>query len=259
MSNYSVTPIKWIFFDLDDTLWNFSENSAKSLKKLYEISPILRKLFKDLDEFVNIYHKNNFLMWDLYNKGEVTTKELKVERWRRTLATRQFEVLTAVCEELERNYLDILAQGTEMLPGVIDMLKKVTETNLVAVLSNGFMKTQYKKLQNSGLDKYITRTIVSDEIGINKPNPAIFKYAIEETGALPPFMMVGDNAETDVMGAMKAGWHAIWYNPSEKPFPFTEEQMKENGVNPTQFVAIVKDMSQLEKAITSWKSQLEHK
>lgn len=241
--------MKWIFFDLDDTLWNFSANSKIALRKLYEISPILRKLFKDLDEFVEIYHKNNALMWDYYAKGMVSTKELKVERWRRTLATRQFEVLTAVCEELDYNYLEILAQGQEMFPGVKEMLERLTKKYLLGILSNGFIKTQYQKLNFSGLDKYIARTIVSEEIGINKPNPRIFEYAIGETGATEPFLMVGDNGETDIYGAMRAGWNAIWFNPSEKPFPVSEEEMSKDGVSSSLLFANVRNMEELEYAI----------
>lgn len=248
-------PVNWIFFDLDDTLWNFTANSAVSLRKLYEISPILKKLFKSIDEFIDIYHHNNTLMWEYYSQGKVSTAQLKVERWRRTLATRQFEVLTAVCEELDRNYLDILAQEKTMIPGVEEMLGRLTKKFLIAVLSNGFQKTQYKKLHYSGLEKYVTRTIVSEEIEVNKPNPEIFNYAISETGAFRPYLMVGDNAETDIFGAMKAGWHAIWYNPNGKPFPFSEEEVKAQGIDPSLLVSQVKDIKELEKEIYRFFSQ----
>lgn len=248
-------PISWIFFDLDDTLWNFSANSLSSLRKLYDISPILRKLFKDINEFVEIYHSQNALMWDLYSQGKVSTKELKVERWRRTLGMRQFEVLTAVCEELDTNYLDILAQGTEKMAGVEEMLGHLTKRHLLAVLSNGFLKTQYKKLHFSGLEKYITRTIVSEEIGINKPDPRIFSYAIEETGAQRPYLMVGDHPLTDIVGAMKSGWNAIWYNPSGKEFPLTGEELKQQGVDISLLRAIVNNMTDLEKAINDFEKE----
>lgn len=248
-------PVPWIFFDLDDTLWNFSANSTVSLKELYKISPILRKLFKSLEEFIDIYHVNNSLMWDYYSKGKISTKELKVERWRRTLATRQFEVLTAVCEELDSNYLDILAQGKEMIPGVLEMLDRLTKKYILGILSNGFSKTQYKKLHYSGIEKYITRTIVSEEIGINKPNENIFHYAIEETGASQPYLMVGDNPETDVLGAMKSGWSAIWYNPSGKKFPFSPEEIDKMGVKYELLYAEVKDMRELEHSIDSFFNQ----
>lgn len=241
--------MRWLFFDLDDTLWNFTENSSTALRKLYEQSPILKKLFKDIEEFIHIYHINNKLMWDFYAQGKVNTKELKVERWRRTLATRQFEVLTAVCEELDTNYLDILAEGEAMIKGVEEMLEYVTRQALVAVLSNGFSKTQYKKLRYSGLDKYVTRTIVSEEIGINKPNPALFRYAVEETGASEPFIMIGDNAETDILGAMRAGWYAIWYNPKGEAFPLNKEEMKEEGINPELYLGSVNEMEELREKL----------
>lgn len=238
-------PVKWIFFDLDDTIWNFSANSAISLRKLYAISPSLRKLFKTVEEFIDIYHKNNALMWDLYSQGKVTTAELKLERWRRTLATRQFEVLTAVCEELERTYLDILAEQQEMIPGVKETLEKLSKEYMLAVLSNGFTKTQYKKLEFSGLGKYITRTVVSEEIGVNKPDRRIFDYAIAETGATEPYLMVGDHPETDVLGAMRAGWYAIWFNPAGKPFPFNDEEIRARGADPKHLVGVVTDMDSL--------------
>lgn len=241
--------INWIFFDLDDTLWNFSENSEESLHKLYEISPILRKLFKDIKEFIDIYHKNNSLMWDFYSKGLVSTKELKQERWRRTLAKKQFEVLTAVCEELDTTYLEILAQGKLIIPGVKEMLQRLTKKYLIGILSNGFSKTQYQKLHYSGLDRFVTRTIVSEELGINKPNPKIFEYAIEETGAQQPYLMVGDNPDSDIVGAMRAGWNAIWFNPGGKSFPFSEEELREKGADPERLIAIVENTHELERAI----------
>ena len=242
-------PVRWIFFDLDDTIWNFSANSAISLKILYEISPILRKLFPKIEEFIDIYHRHNGNLWNLYAKGEVTTAQLKLERWRRTLATRQFEVLTAVCEELERNYLDILAQQKDMIPGVTDMLERLSKKFMLAVLSNGFSQTQYKKLRYSGLGKYITRTIVSEEIGINKPNKRLFDYAIEETGAEPPFLMVGDNPETDVLGAMQAGWYAILYDPSGRLFPLSDEEIRMRGAEPDHLLGVASNMDELETLI----------
>lgn len=249
-------PVFWIFFDLDDTLWNFSDNSSDSLVKLYNDSPILKKLFKDINEFIDIYHKNNSLMWDYYSKGMISTTELKLERWRRTLATKQFEVLTAVCEELDSNYLDILARGEKKFDGVDEMLERLTKKHLIAVLSNGFAKTQYKKLHYSGLEKYITRTIVSEEIGINKPNPKLFDYARNETGARFPILMVGDNLETDILGAIKAGWHAIWYNPRQKEFPYSSKELFEMNVNPDLLTGIVKDIKELEVSINQFYSHI---
>lgn len=249
MENNAWKPVPWIFFDLDDTIWNFSANSLLSLEKLYQISPILRKLFPDKKDFFDIYHANNYLMWDLYSKGEVTTSQLKLERWRRTLASRQFEVLTAVCEELERNYLDILAKEKEVFPGMSEMLARLSKRFMLAILSNGFTKTQYMKLHYSGLEKYITRTIVSEEIGINKPSPELFNYAVAETGALPPLLMVGDHPETDVIGAMKSGWYAILCNFHGKSTNITPEELVSTGIDPNLYIGEAKTVAELENLI----------
>ena len=238
--------IPWVFFDLDDTIWNFRVNSDIALRKVYQNSPILRKFFNDPQQFIDIYHEHNSRLWLMYGNGEVSAKELKLERWRRTLATCQFEVLTAVCEELENNYLDILVQCTEEVKSVKKILDEISKYALIGVLSNGFLHTQYQKIKYSGLNRYITRLVVSDEIGINKPDKRLFDYAVDETGATPPFLMVGDNTHTDIIGAMNAGWFAIRINNSGKDDPLSLETLNKNGVDSKLLLA---DVVSLEEAL----------
>lgn len=99
------------------------------------------------------------------------------------------------------------------------MLKELRQKYLIGVLSNGFKGIQYKKLVNSGLDSYIQRVVISEEIGIQKPDARIFRYAETATGAsADSAVMVGDNPANDVGGAIAAGWRAIYYDCKEKPF-----------------------------------------
>ena len=99
------------------------------------------------------------------------------------------------------------------------------------------------------MEKYITRTIVSEEIGVNKPNIKLFDYAIRETGATSPYLMIGDNGRTDIYGAMKAGWYAIWMNPSGEKFPISPDEIRKDNVNPNLLFATVKDIKEMEYAI----------
>ena len=167
---------------------------------------------------------------------------MKTERWRRTLSTKQFEVLTTVCEELDTTYLDILARCKEEVEGAKEILSQLSKKAMIGVLSNGFSSTQYKKIRNSGLDRYICRMVVSEEIGINKPDKRVFDYAIRATGAAGKVLMAGDNAETDILGAMQAGWNAIWINHKGDPFPFTEEELKRDGINPALLLGNVSSL-----------------
>lgn len=239
----------WIFFDLDDTIWDFKNNSIKSLRKLYESSPILKKYFKSFEELDKEYHVHNSLLWNALAAGQISSTDLKTERWRRTLQSKTFEVLTAVCEELDTNYLDILSSMPKVTEGTTEILKRLSQKYLIGVLSNGFPATQYKKLKSSGLQKYITRMIVSEEIGKAKPNKDLFQYAISETGAVPPYLMVGDNLEADVIGALQAGWYSIWMTSSDNEMPDMMKLSAERNFNPQLFLGKVKGMKEAESVI----------
>ncbi|MDE6056815.1 MAG: HAD-IA family hydrolase, partial [Muribaculaceae bacterium] len=100
-----------------------------------------------------------------------------------------------------------------------DLLAKVSERHLIGVLTNGFTEAQYRKLKSSGLDRYIQRMVISDEIGVQKPDSRLFRYAEQATGALPAStLMIGDNPDNDIKGAIDAGWRAIYLDRKNKPF-----------------------------------------
>ena len=218
----------WIFFDLDDTLWDFSFNSSLALGYMYSTFEIIAQLFPEEKSFTDKYHTINLALWDKFSKGEVNSDELRRERWRATLfPDRQDSAVLELCDNLDTEYLRKLAQFPNLLEGAELLLSKLTKKVLVGILSNGFPETQYAKVMNSGLWKYITRLIASGEISINKPDKKIFAYAESETGARNP-IMVGDHIETDVIGALNAGWHAIWFNPRQLPVPSEISSVIEN-------------------------------
>jgi putative hydrolase of the HAD superfamily len=81
------------------------------------------------------------------------------------------------------------------------------------ILSNGFQELQSQKMATTGLSKYFKRLILSDEIGINKPNPELFHYALEVSGARKESsIMIGDMFETDIVGAANIGLDQIFVN-----------------------------------------------
>ena len=61
--------------------------------------------------------------------------------------------------------------------------------------------------------------VISDEIGVQKPDARLFRYAEQATGALPAStLMIGDNPDNDIKGAIDAGWRAIYLDRKDKPF-----------------------------------------
>lgn len=221
---------QWVFFDLDDTLWDFRRASAESLEHVWSAFPLLGAKHGGFGAFAEAYRRENDRLWDLHAAGKVTSAFLRPERWRRSIdAGDTSETLLAQCREIDTAYLAFLSSRPHEVDGASALLRALARTALVGVISNGFTDTQYRKLQASGLWRWVTRTVISDETGIQKPSAAIFEYALEETGCVArPFtaaapIFVGDNFSNDVAGALEAGWRAVWFNGRGKPFPATEQ------------------------------------
>lgn len=172
-------------------------------------------MFDSFESFSDTYHANNTPLWEKYAAGSIGSDFLKTERFRLTLFPESHSKEDIeLCENINRIYLDTLCAGTRVVDNAIDTLKILSKSYLIGIISNGFMDTQYKKLYNTGLDRYVARLVISDEIDVRKPDPEIFHYTMAETGATPDrSIMVGDNLKTDIKGALDAGLDAVYFNP----------------------------------------------
>lgn len=211
---------KWIFFDLDDTLFDFSSASLISLRKLYDETPEIQSRFPSPEAFIEEYHIHNKRMWELHEKGQITADFLKPERFRLTIAPeREDEETRRTMRAHNDRYLWHLGKCNAPMEGAKELLETLSKKYLIGVLTNGFTEVQYRKLRSTGLDRYIQRMVISDEIGIQKPDTRLFRYAEQETGAnAEECLMIGDNPDNDVKGALDAGWKAIYFDWKAKPF-----------------------------------------
>ena len=218
--NYSFMTPKWIFFDLDDTLFDFSQASFISLLRLWDETPEIRDRFNNPEAFLDEYHIHNKHMWELHESGKISADFLKPERFRLTVAPERYddETLKAM-RMLNDRYLWLLGECSSPVEGAKYLLEDLSKKYLIGVLTNGFTEVQYRKLRSTGLDRFIQRMVISDEIGIQKPDSRIFRYAEQETGATPETtVMIGDNPDNDIQGALNAGWSAIYFDRKSKPF-----------------------------------------
>lgn len=218
----------WIWVDIDDTLWDFRGNSLQALHEVY-VEFGLARFWPDEQGWMDDYHRTNDGLWRLYAAGDVTREYLRMERFRAplTLAGCDDAEARRLSSAMDGVYLGKLARMSGTVEGAIPLLERLHAAGYnIGVLSNGFKEVQYGKMRSAGLDAYMDCIVLSDEIDINKPNRAIFDYACRKAGTTPDrCLMIGDNAETDILGAVRAGWAAVWFNPdgAAMPQPLADE------------------------------------
>lgn len=120
-----------------------------------------------------------------------------------------------------------VTQQAEMIPGAVEMLRHLRERGYrLAIVSNGPVGNVDNVLSQNGLLDWFEVRAVSDGLGVHKPDPAIFHYALERMG-IPVeeagrVVMLGNHLDRDVKGANQAGLISVWLDwaPHYRKCPF---------------------------------------
>jgi putative hydrolase of the HAD superfamily len=207
---------KHLFFDLDRTLWDFDRNSEAALKKLYA-EPGLHKILDFFDEFHDAYKQSNAQLWKEYGKGMITKDFLRTERFR--LALKQFDITDEeIIDKISQAYIDLSPKQTHLFPKTVEVLEALKNDGFrIHIITNGFPEVQYIKLQEAKLKPYFDFIFCSEEVGYSKPSKGIFQHALNQTGAeAKNAVMIGDDYEIDILGALNCGMHAILFDPHNR-------------------------------------------
>jgi putative hydrolase of the HAD superfamily len=202
-----------LFFDLDHTLWDFDTNAKIALQEVYEEFGLEQKNVKPFEDFYTTYLKHNAILWDRYHKGFITTEELKWKRMWRTLL--DFKIGDdAFAKKMSARFLEILPTKKALFDYTIEILEYlISKKYQLHLITNGFEKTQWSKINNANLAKYFTHVITSETSNCIKPSKEIFEYAIKKARAeLEESIMIGDNPDADIQGAINAGMDCIFVN-----------------------------------------------
>ncbi len=201
--------IEHIFFDLDHTLWDFDKNSALTFEKIFKRN----NLDINLNTFLKIYEPINFRYWKLYREEKIDKIKLRFGRLNDTFNEMQISIKSSMIHKLSDDYIVHLSSFNNLFDGAISILEYLKPKYKLHIITNGFKEAQQAKLNKSNIDHYFDTVTNSEMVGVKKPNPKIFNHAIQIARATPETsIMIGDNYEADILGALNLGMDAICFN-----------------------------------------------
>lgn len=201
-----------LFIDLDNTLYDFTGNSREAYRAVYSLLDYDR-WFDSFEHYYSIYEEYNLQLWALYAEGKITKDKLNAERYAhplRVMGVRDAEVVGARFwdEAMKR-----LPLGSRLMPHAREVLEYLRPRYRMYILSNGFTELQSRKMHSAGIEGYFDGVILSEDIGVNKPNPEIFYHALRVAGVgASEALMIGDNLEVDIAGASRVGIDQVYYD-----------------------------------------------
>lgn len=218
--------------DADDTLFDYSKGEQYALEKSLEE-------FGINDSFEQIrrnYTEINLAIWKEFEKGTISADDLKVARFDRLFERIGAEVNAA---KFSDSYLTNLSEATFLINGIEELLKELHGKFKLAIITNGLTKVQRPRFDRSRIGKYFDEYIVSEEIGLQKPDPAIFDYAFKKLDHADKStsLMIGDNLNSDILGGYRFGIDTCWFNPERKE--------NESSVVPTFTIVSLQELREL--------------
>ncbi|GIU49831.1 dUMP phosphatase [Shewanella sairae] len=218
---------KWVLFDADETLFHFDAFQG------------LQLMFSRFDvdfsrqDFAH-YQKVNQPLWVDYQDGKLTASELqniRFEEWS--------QKLTVSTQELNSGFLSAMADICQLLSGAQELIDALTGRVNMGIITNGFTELQNVRLQKVGLSNRFSPLVISEEVGLAKPDVGIFNHALNLMGNpdKASVLMVGDNPHSDILGGINAGIHTCWLNSQGDEQP--------QGIKPNYQVSTLCELRQI--------------
>lgn len=207
---------KWIFLDLDNTLWDFDTNANEALKALFQKHNLHLHCNYQVDQFISLYQDVNAAYWKRYERGEVSKEVLRTARFTDTFDAMGIPIGLQPNNVWEE-YLDICPKMTRLMPNALKSLKRLSERFKLGVLTNGFELTQQTKIKASGMDSMFDFMVTSESLGVAKPALEFFNFAMNQANCTSDEVVyIGDTWDTDVEGGMAAGMITYWYRRGQE-------------------------------------------
>lgn len=225
--------LKAIFFDLDDTLWDFKGSSETSLDSVFRRYLAQHGVEKNV--WLHFYEEANDALWASYQAGTHTASEVKELRFGSSFSRVGLLLTEGAIREVSTYYLSEIVRNTRLYPGVKSTLPILGRHYQLCIISNG-LAVSHARLNALGIGQHFLHIVTAADAGAPKPSAEIFAYALAVAGVSPEqAAYVGDDYHSDVLGCKRAGMLSVWYNPSEKTMP--------GGIAPDHMVSSFADLT----------------
>jgi len=197
---------KWLLFDADNTLLDFSKAARKSFDCVLTAEGI-----EPTQEHWDSYDAINERLWGMLEKGTITKEKIRTERFRLFLEKWSFDVDYI---KVSKEYLAQLIPQSTLFDGALELLNDLKAHFLLGIVTNGLKEVQRPRLRQVGIYDLFDVVVVSDEIGSFKPNAGFFDHTFEEMEHPPKesVIIIGDNLNSDILGGMNYGIDTCWFN-----------------------------------------------
>ena len=208
--------LRAILFDLDDTLFDHHHCAREALTAVHQSDAALAAMA--FEEFERAHAEHLEALHAEVLAGSIGIDDARIERFRRVLRAVGGDGTAAGAAAAAYRARYVAARRA--IPGAASILARLRAGVRIGVVSNNMLAEQQEKLRECALDRHVDALVVSEEVGIAKPDPAIFRVALERLGAAPSdALMVGDSWPADILGARAAGIPAVWFNPRRLAAP----------------------------------------
>jgi len=198
--------IKNIFFDLDDTIFDYFKSEKIALS-----AALLKAGIEPTDELLKTYHAINIPLWQAYERNEKDCEFIVVERFRQLFEKNNIKFSA---DKMEDIYENELGNNAHLVEGAKEMLEELYKDYSLYIASNGLVRIQEHRLKLAGIGHYFADVFTSQRNGACKPNKEFFDYCFER---IPDFkreetIIVGDSLTSDIKGGINAGLRTVWFN-----------------------------------------------
>ncbi len=212
--------IDTVLFDLDDTLHDDTAAYQEAARMV--AAAVARDHPIDAVALLGAYIVEASAFWKKLSVEHLTTgiSDTRAQLWADSLRAVGIDDV-ALAQRCAADYTRFRAEILELSPGALECLETLRASGCkLGIVTNGFAATHHEKIARLGLTPLFDALFIADEMGMVKPDPAVFQHACDVLGSVPErAAMVGDRYDRDIVGAKLSGLFTVLVDVHAIPIP----------------------------------------